>query len=121
MQRPLFFIFAALLALGGCAGTNTRQSTGEYFDDSLITNRVKSALLYERGVTSTKINVETFRGVVLLSGFVDSHDIVAKAVNATKHVEFCARSRAEIRSGRSPRPCPSRISPAGCGARCASG
>lgn len=86
MQRRLIFIFAALLALGGCAGTNTRQSTGEYFDDSLITNRVRTALLYERGVTSTKINVETFRGVVMLSGFVDSHDIAAKAVNATKHV-----------------------------------
>jgi osmotically-inducible protein OsmY len=86
MQRPVFFIFAVLIALAGCAGTNTRQSTGEYFDDSLTTNRVKRALLYERGVTSTKINVETFRGVVLLSGFVDSHDIAAKAVNATKHV-----------------------------------
>ena len=86
MRRPLLVIVAALLTLGGCAGTNTRQSTGEYFDDALIANRVRTALLYERGVTSTKIDVETFRGVVLLSGFVDSHDIAAKAVNATKHV-----------------------------------
>jgi len=85
MQR-LSIVFAALLALAACAGTSTEQSTGESFDDPLITNRVRTALINERGVTSTQIHVETFRGVVQLSGFVDSHEIAARAVNATRHV-----------------------------------
>ena len=85
MQR-LSIVFATLLALAACAGTSTQQSTGETFDDRLITNNVRTALINERGVASTQIHIETFRGVVQLSGFVDSHDIAARAVNATRHV-----------------------------------
>jgi len=85
MQR-LPIVFAALLALVACAGTNTRESTGGSFGDSLLKNRVRTALISERGVTSTQIHIETFRGVVQLSGFVDSHDMIDKAVNATRHV-----------------------------------
>jgi len=83
--RP-YLILAALLALAACAGTSTQQSTGESFDDRLITNNVRTALINERGVASTQIHVETFRGVVQLSGFVDSHEIATRAVNATRHV-----------------------------------
>ena len=86
MRPRLYLILAALLALAACAGTSTQQSTGESFDDRLITNNVRSALINERGVSSTQIHIETFRGVVQLSGFVDSHDIAARAVNATRHV-----------------------------------
>jgi len=86
MQPRLSLVFAALLALAACAATSTQQSTGETFDDRLITNNVRTALINERGVASTQIHVETFRGVVQLSGFVDSHDIAARAVNATRHV-----------------------------------
>jgi len=87
MQR-LAIVFPALLALAACAGTgtNTRESTGGSFNDSLLTNRVRTALISERGVTSSQIHIETFRGVVQLSGFVDSQDMVDKAVNATRHV-----------------------------------
>ena len=85
MQR-LPIVFAALLALAACASTNTRESTGGSFDDSLLKNRVRTALISERGVTSSQIHIETFRGVVQLSGFVDSQDMVDKAVNATRHV-----------------------------------
>src|SRR5499426_3368421 len=85
MQR-LSIVFAALLALAACAGTSTEQSTGESFDDPLIANRVRTALINERGVTSGQIHVETFRGVVQLSGFVDSQEMAAKAANAARHV-----------------------------------
>ena len=85
MQR-LSIVFAALLALAACAGTSTQQSTGESFDDRLITNNVRTALINERGVASTQIHIETFRGVVQLSGFVDTQDIAARAVNAARHV-----------------------------------
>lgn len=88
MRRILPAILAAflLVGLGGCAGTSTRESTGEYIDDSSITMRVKTALLNEPGVKSVQIGVETFRGVVQLSGFVDSEETVQKAVTTAQRV-----------------------------------
>ena len=78
---------AAVLAAGsGCAPTQTRQSTGEVIDDAAVTARVKSALINEPGVKSTAINVETFRGTVSLSGFVDSPEMADKAVSAAQKV-----------------------------------
>jgi hyperosmotically inducible protein len=78
---------AAVLATGaGCAPTQTRQSTGEVIDDAAVTARVKSALINEPGVKSTAINVETFRGTVSLSGFVDSQEMALKAVSAAEKV-----------------------------------
>lgn len=79
LLRPLFALNAALaagallLALGlgsGCAGTATKPSTGEYIDDGVVTARVKTALLRDKVTPGTQIQVETFRGVVQLSGFV---------------------------------------------------
>jgi hyperosmotically inducible periplasmic protein len=65
---------AGALALGGCAATPTKDSTGEYVDDATITTKVKSALLGDGAVKSFEIKVETFKGVVQLSGFVDTPD-----------------------------------------------
>lgn len=59
-------------AFSGCAGTATRESTGEYVDDSVITTKVKAALLGDRQVSGMSVNVETFKGAVQLSGFVDT-------------------------------------------------
>jgi hyperosmotically inducible protein len=56
----------------GCAGTATRDSTGEYVDDTVITTKVKSALLGDDAVKSFAIGVETVKAVVQLSGFVDT-------------------------------------------------
>ncbi|HEY0945123.1 MAG TPA: BON domain-containing protein [Opitutaceae bacterium] len=66
-------------AVSGCAGTATRQSTGEYIDDTTITARVKSALVSDDSVRARDVQVETFRGVVQLSGFVDTADQKARA------------------------------------------
>ena len=76
----------ALIGAAGCAPTQTRQSTGEIVDDAAVTARVKSALINAPGVQSTAINVETFRGVVSLSGFVDSEEMARSAVAATEKV-----------------------------------
>ena len=65
--------------IGGCAGTPTRDSTGQYVDDSVITSKVKAALLGDDVVKSFEIKVETFKGVVQLSGFVDTADQKAAA------------------------------------------
>lgn len=78
---------AGVLATGvGCAPTPTRQSTGGVIDDAALTARVKSALINEPGVKSAAINVETFRGTVSLSGFVESPEMARKAVSATQKV-----------------------------------
>jgi hyperosmotically inducible periplasmic protein len=63
---------AGVLAFGGCAATPTHDSTGEYIDDTGITTKVKTALLGDDMVKSFEIKVETMKGVVQLSGFVDN-------------------------------------------------
>lgn len=76
----------------GCASTSTREGTGEYFDDSVITAKVKTAIFQEPSLQSAEINVETFKGIVQLSGFVSSrHDInlaiqVARRINGVQSV-----------------------------------
>jgi len=62
------------LFAGGCAATPTKDSTGQYVDDSTITARVKAALLGDDQVKSFEIHVTTFKGTVQLSGFVDNSD-----------------------------------------------
>jgi len=56
----------------GCAGTTTRESTGEYVDDAAITAKVKGAYVKDDAVKALDVKVETFKGVVQLSGFVDT-------------------------------------------------
>jgi hypothetical protein len=56
----------------GCASTATHEGTGEYVDDTVITTKVKAAILNEPSLKSAEINVETFKGVVQLSGFVST-------------------------------------------------
>jgi osmotically-inducible protein OsmY len=80
-------IVTILLAfLLGCAGTSTKESTGEYFDDTFITGKVKAAILNEPSLKSAEINVETFKGTVQLSGFVSSRADINKAVEVARGV-----------------------------------
>jgi hyperosmotically inducible protein len=57
---------------GGCASTPTSDSTGQYVDDTVITTKIKSALLGDDAVKSFDVSVETVKGVVQLSGFVNT-------------------------------------------------
>jgi osmotically-inducible protein OsmY len=56
----------------GCASTAKQEGTGEHMDDTVITGKVKAAIFNEPTLKSAEINVETFKGVVQLSGFVSS-------------------------------------------------
>jgi len=82
----------ALMMSLGCAATRTHEGTGEYVDDSVITTKVKAAIFNEPGLKVSEVQVETFKGVVQLSGFVSSRDDikgavrVARAVNGVKSV-----------------------------------
>lgn len=81
-----FFIAVAMAAAMGCAGTETRESTGEYIADSLITTNVKSVLAQDSLVKATEVNVETFKGAVQLSGFVSSDAAMHQAVRLARDV-----------------------------------
>jgi osmotically-inducible protein OsmY len=81
-----FFLTLTLLTASGCASTQTQEGTGEYVDDSFITSKVKAAILNESSLSSAEINVETFKGIVQLSGFVNSKADINKAVTVARSI-----------------------------------
>lgn len=92
------FVFALLLALlAGCASTSTRESTGQYIDDTAITTQVKAAIFNAPGLKSTEINVETFKGTVQLSGFVSSRDDMGRAVDLARSVKGVTSVKNDMR------------------------
>ena len=97
-DRFVTFILAVLLAsVLGCAGTPTKEGTGEYFDDTVITSKVKAAIFNEPSLKSAEINVETFKGVVQLTGFVSSRANIAKAVEVARSVKGVTSVRNDMR------------------------
>ena len=82
------FIFAlTLTSIVGCASTTTKEGTGEYVDDAVITTKVKAEILKEPSLKTFEINVETFKGVVQLSGFVSSQDDINRAAAIARGVK----------------------------------
>ena len=82
----MLFCTVFLTTALGCASTRMHEGTGEYVDDSVITTKVKSAIFNEPGLKSSEINVETFKGIVQLSGFVSSRDDISGAVRVASAV-----------------------------------
>lgn len=80
------FLILVLLTVMGCGSTQKQEGTGEYLDDTVITTKVKAAILNEPTLKSAEINVETFKGVVQLSGFVSSSASINKAIEVAKGV-----------------------------------
>lgn len=76
-----------VVTLVACAPTDKRASTGEYIDDTLITGKVKAALVADPELKATEINVETFKGTVQLSGFVAVPEHIPKAVQLARTIE----------------------------------
>ena len=77
----------ALFALAGCVSTPTTEGTGAYVEDSVITGKIKAVILNEPMLKSREINVETFKGVVQLSGFVSSEAEAQKAVEVARGIK----------------------------------
>lgn len=93
----LLLAAAALTSLAGCA-TGPRDSTaGQYIDDAAITTRVKAAIYNEPTLKSAEINVETFKRVVQLSGFVSTQADIQKAVSVTQNVAGVASIKNDMR------------------------
>ncbi len=74
------FLAVTLASTVGCSSTPQKEGTGQYIDDSVITAKVKAALVDDPTTKATEINVETFKGVVQLSGFVTSQAAANRAV-----------------------------------------
>ena len=87
----------ALMVSLGCASTSTQESTGEYLDDSVITTKVKMTIFNEPSLKSSEINVETFKGVVQLSGFVNSQSDINKAVQVASAVSGVKSVKSDMR------------------------
>jgi len=90
-KRNIIVYYLVLLMListfAACASTRTRESTGEYVDDSVITTKVKSLLASDDFLKSFQISVETYQGTVQLSGFVNSKKAVEKAGEIVRSVK----------------------------------
>jgi osmotically-inducible protein OsmY len=89
LQRVFSFLVILGLAVTflGCAATQKHESTGQYVDDSVITSKVKANIFEEPTLKTLQINVKTFKGVVQLSGFVDSPQSVTRAGQVAAGIE----------------------------------
>jgi osmotically-inducible protein OsmY len=74
-----FMLVVLITGFAACASTSKQEGAGEYVDDSVITTKVKSQLAADDFLKSFEISVETYKGIVQLSGFVDSQKAVNKA------------------------------------------
>jgi len=92
-----FFLALTLMTAAGCASTQKHEGTGEYVDDSVITTKVKALLFDDPGLKSGEINVETFKGVVQLSGFVNSSADIDRAVEITRGVSGVTSVKNDMR------------------------
>lgn len=92
-------LLAALMLtqVAGCATSGRQASVGEYIDDTVITAGVKAAILNEPTLKVSEINVETFKGVVQLSGFVSSADSVSTASSVARTVRGVKSVKNDIR------------------------
>ncbi len=84
-------------SLSSCASTPRSSSTGEYIDDTVITTKVKAEIFNDDTLKSAEINVETFKGVVQLSGFVGSQNDINRAVALARGVKGVTSVRNDMR------------------------
>ena len=92
-----FFMTVTLMTVVGCASTSTHEGTGEYVDDSVITTKVKASILDEPTLKVFEIKVETFKGIVQLSGFVSSQAVISKAADVARGVRGVKSVKNDLR------------------------
>ncbi len=102
---PTIILAGVLATTLGCASTtqnkeastSKKESAGEYIDDSVITTKIKAAILNDPTLKSAEINVETYKGVVQLSGFVSSEADIDKAVEIARGVNGVTSVKNDMR------------------------
>jgi hyperosmotically inducible periplasmic protein len=95
-------MMAVLLIISACSSTRTQQSAGEVIDDTVLTSKVKIALMEDPVTKARQINVETFRGVVQLGGFVDNAQQRDQATKVARSVTGVQEVRNDLRISTSP-------------------
>lgn len=93
-QNLAVILLAGVLA--ACSGSPTKESTGEFIDDSTITTKVKAAFVQDKDVSAIDIKVDTFKGNVQLSGFADKRSEIDKAVQIAGKVPGVKSVRNDI-------------------------
>jgi osmotically-inducible protein OsmY len=99
-QSKFFSAFSLIVLLTfflGCASTTKKEGTGEYVDDTVITTKVKAAILDTPSLKINEINVETFKGVVQLSGFVNSKADINQAIEVARKVKGVTSVKNDMR------------------------
>lgn len=99
-RRKAMLGLVATLALAACATKEpeTSRTTGEFTSDAALTARVKSAIATDVGArTAAAINIETYRGVVQLTGFVNSPEQAQRAEAAAKKIEGVRSVKNDVR------------------------
>ena len=91
------FLAALLVSVVGCASTSKQESTGEYVTDAWITTKVKAMLVEDPMVKATEVNVETYKGVVQLSGFVSSTAARSRAVEVAQAIKGVTSVKNDMR------------------------
>jgi osmotically-inducible protein OsmY len=86
-DKSILVVLFLTLFLAGCAATPQRESTGQYIDDSAITTKVKAEIFHDPMLKVFQIGVESYKGVVQLSGFVDSERASARATEVAESVK----------------------------------
>lgn len=81
----------------GCAGSATQESTGEHFDDAWITTKVKASLIEDPIVKAREVKVETFKGMVQLSGFVESQEAMDRAIEIASSIKGVTSVKNDMR------------------------
>lgn len=92
----IVFLSLFFVSLVGCQSAPKQQTTSEYIDDSYLTTKVKAAILRDPTLKSTDINVETYKGAVQLSGYVNSRSDITRTVEVTRTVRGVKAVRNDI-------------------------
>lgn len=98
--RTTTALLAALMlggTIAGCATGAKQESVGQYIDDATVTAGVKAAILKDPTLKATEINVETYQGIVQLSGFVSSAENVATASAVARTVKGVKSVKNDLR------------------------
>ncbi len=86
-RKALLLPFALAFALSACEVVQGRETTGQFIDDTAITTKVKAKLIDDPQVKATQVSVETMKGVVQLSGFVENGQMIGRAEQLTRSVD----------------------------------
>ena len=84
----LIFLGLSMVPLAGCATRSSpnHESSGQFVNDSAITSKVKTRLVEDQHLKAFQIHVETYKGTVMLSGFVDRPSQIRRATRIAEGI-----------------------------------